>query len=72
LFSLAQGMLLNNALAGWGAFAVFGLVYLIRVPREEAMMRAHFGAVYDEYTQRSGRLFPPVLARRASNRKETE
>jgi protein-S-isoprenylcysteine O-methyltransferase Ste14 len=58
LFSLAQGMILNNMLVGWAALTIFSVVYLIRVPREEAMMRAHFGHLYEAYVQRTGRLLP--------------
>lgn len=34
------------------------LLYLIRVPSEEAMMLEHFGEAYREYCQRTGRLLP--------------
>jgi len=38
LFSICQGMLLQNWLAGWSALASFALMYFTRTPREEAMM----------------------------------
>ena len=37
---------------------VFTLLYSTRMPREEAMMLEHFGVVYGEYMQDTGRLFP--------------
>jgi protein-S-isoprenylcysteine O-methyltransferase Ste14 len=60
LFSLAQGLLLPNWLAGWSALVPFTLLYLVRVPREEAMMCKFFGDEYCRYMQSTGRLFPRV------------
>ena len=37
---------------------MFAVMYALRVDREEAMMREHFGPAYDAYMRRSGRLFP--------------
>jgi protein-S-isoprenylcysteine O-methyltransferase Ste14 len=39
LFGLAQGLLLENWLAGWAAVATFAPMYFLRTPREEPMMR---------------------------------
>ena len=58
LFSLAQGLLLQNWLAGWSALAAFALMYFVRAPREEAMLVEHFGQEYLDYMRRTGRLFP--------------
>jgi len=58
LFSAAQGLLLANWLAGWSAFVAFAVMYLIRTPREERMLREHFGAEYDDYVRQTGRLWP--------------
>jgi len=55
---LAQGLMLPNWLAGWYALIAFALLYFIRTPREEQMMRDIFGQQYVEYTQRTGRLLP--------------
>lgn len=60
LFAIAQGFLLQNWLAGWAGFASFALLYLVRVPREEKMMREFFGESYREYMQRTGRLWPTM------------
>lgn len=58
LFATAQGFLLQNWLAGWGGFVTFGLLYLIRAPREERMMEEVFGESYRDYVERTGRLWP--------------
>lgn len=58
LFAIAQGFLLENWLAGWGGFVTFGLLYLIRTPREERMMKEFFGESYRDYAERTGRLMP--------------
>jgi len=58
LWSLGQGLVLENWLAGWCALAAFSLMYLIRTPREEPMMCESFGEQYRDYMKRTGRLFP--------------
>ncbi|MGH9837729.1 MAG: protein-S-isoprenylcysteine O-methyltransferase [Blastocatellia bacterium] len=63
LFSLAQGLLLQNWLAGWSAFVAFAVMYFIRIPHEEQMMREFFGQAYLDYMGRTGRLFPRLRAR---------
>jgi len=58
LFCLAQGLLLENWLAGWYPLFAFGLMYLLRTPREERLMLETFGQEYQDYMLRTGRLFP--------------
>ena len=58
LWCLAQGLLLENWLAGWYAFVAFALMYFIRTPREEQMMGESFGQEYRDYMRQTGRLFP--------------
>jgi protein-S-isoprenylcysteine O-methyltransferase Ste14 len=58
LFAIAQGFLLQNWLAGWGGFVSFAALYLLRVGREEEMMREFFGEPYRDYMKRTGRLLP--------------
>ena len=58
LFGLSQGLLLENWLAGWSAFATFAVMYFVRAPREERMMCEFFGEEYREYMKRTGRIFP--------------
>src|SRR6185503_2968238 len=56
LWGIAQGMLLQNWLAGWSAFITFGIMYFLRVDREEEMMCEFFGDQYREYMEDTGRL----------------
>ncbi len=63
LFSLAQGLLLENLLAGWSGFVAIALMYFVRVPREEQMMCEYFGQEYRDYMQQTGKLFPRVIVR---------
>jgi len=58
LFSLAQGLLLQNWLAGWSGLVLFGLMYFLRTPREEQMMYEVFGQEYRDYMRQTGRIFP--------------
>lgn len=58
LWFLAQGLPLHNWLAGWYGLVAFGIMYFVRVPREEAMMREFFGEEYLNYMRRTGRVFP--------------
>lgn len=58
LWAIAQAALLPNWIAGWSMFILFLPGYFYRISREEKMLRAHFGAEYERYMQRSGRLFP--------------
>ncbi len=58
LWCLAQGLLLQNWLAGWYALLAFALMYFLRTPREEQMMCQAFGQEYRDYMRRTGRLFP--------------
>jgi protein-S-isoprenylcysteine O-methyltransferase Ste14 len=64
LFSIAQGLLLANWLAGWGALVTFAVLYLIRTPREERMMCEAFGDQYRAYMRHTGRLWPRLMTPR--------
>jgi protein-S-isoprenylcysteine O-methyltransferase Ste14 len=66
LFSLAQGLLLENWLAGWSALVTFAALYFVRAPREEQMMCDVFGEDYRDYMRRTGRLFPRWRGRGAA------
>ena len=58
LWGAAQALLLNNWVAGPATLILFGIVYFVRVPREEQMMLDHFGEEYRAYMQRTGRVIP--------------
>ena len=60
LWSLAQGMMLENWLAGWSALLTFSLMYILRTPREEQMMCDFLGQEYRDYIRQTGRLFPRI------------
>lgn len=58
LMCLAQPLLIHNWIAGCSGLVTFALLYFIRVPYEEDMMRDRFGDAYDDYCKKAGRLWP--------------
>lgn len=58
LWCFAQGLMLQNWLAGWYALFAFALMYFVRTPQEENMMREFFGREYADYMERTGRVLP--------------
>ncbi|NQT04110.1 MAG: isoprenylcysteine carboxylmethyltransferase family protein [Planctomycetes bacterium] len=54
LWAIAQGLLLENWLAGWAFLIVFVPLYLVRVPKEERMMLEQFDEQYRQYVSRTG------------------
>jgi protein-S-isoprenylcysteine O-methyltransferase Ste14 len=63
LWSVAQGMLLSNWLAGWSALMTFAPMYFLRTPREERMMCEFLGQAYRDYMSQTGRLWPRISKR---------
>jgi protein-S-isoprenylcysteine O-methyltransferase Ste14 len=61
LWSIAQCLLLQNFIAGFSTLVIDGIMYFIRVPKEEQMMLDQFGDEYREYMKRTGRLFPKIF-----------
>ncbi|MEL6917020.1 MAG: protein-S-isoprenylcysteine O-methyltransferase [Bacteroidota bacterium] len=61
LWTICQGLLLQNYIAGLSGFLGFGLLYLFRVGREEKMMEKEFGAQYAEYKKNTKRLIPNII-----------
>lgn len=57
---LTQPLLIHNWLAGVSAIPAFAAMWFLRVPQEEALMRARFGDAYDAYAARAGRLLPKI------------
>ena len=43
----------------------FGVMHVVRTPREELMMREFFGQEYSEYSRRTGRFVPRFRKERA-------
>ncbi|MEO3471256.1 protein-S-isoprenylcysteine O-methyltransferase [Roseomonas sp. CAU 1739] len=58
LWAIAQALTLQNWVAGPAGIIGFGLLYLLRVGREEALMRETFGAAWDAYATRTPRVMP--------------
>jgi protein-S-isoprenylcysteine O-methyltransferase Ste14 len=51
-------LLLPNWIAGLSGLAGVAALYFSRIDKEEALMRRRFGADYDAYSARTGRIFP--------------
>ncbi len=58
LWSLAQILLLQNWIAGWGFLVTLLPLYLVRIEEEEEMMVDEFGDQYRLYMRQTGRLLP--------------
>lgn len=58
LWAIAQFCLLPNWVAGPAGLVGVAILYFYRIGHEEAMMRETFGAAYDEYASRTGRIIP--------------
>jgi protein-S-isoprenylcysteine O-methyltransferase Ste14 len=58
ILAVSQILLLHNAIAGPAALVAVTLLYLLRVPREDRMMAAAFGADYRAWRARTGALWP--------------
>ena len=57
VFPLAMILFMNSwAYVGW--WVGLHLLWHLLVPREECMMRAHFGGEYEQYAARTGRFVP--------------
>ncbi|MEM9259489.1 MAG: protein-S-isoprenylcysteine O-methyltransferase [Bacteroidota bacterium] len=61
LLVIAQALLLNNYIAGPAGLLFFGLLYLLRVGREEKMMIQQFGEEYVAYMKGTKRIIPYLL-----------
>ena len=58
LWAIAQPLILHNWIAGPLMAILFLPLYIVRVPREEAMLLEHFGERYRDYMAGTGRLWP--------------
>jgi protein-S-isoprenylcysteine O-methyltransferase Ste14 len=61
LWAVAQALLLPNWIAGPAGLAGFGILFGLRVGREERMMEATFGEAYRTYAARTWRVVPGVF-----------
>jgi protein-S-isoprenylcysteine O-methyltransferase Ste14 len=60
LWGVAQALLLPNVLAGLSGLLGFGLLFFLRVDREEALMVEFFGDQYRDYMSRTRKIIPKV------------
>jgi len=58
LMAVGQALLLPNWVAGLAGFVGFGVLYFLRVDKEEAMMLQTFGEEYRAYMGRTKRIIP--------------
>jgi protein-S-isoprenylcysteine O-methyltransferase Ste14 len=58
ILAAAQALFLPNWIVGPSYLIGFGILYFFRVEAEERMMLDRFGADYEAYMRRSGRLIP--------------
>jgi protein-S-isoprenylcysteine O-methyltransferase Ste14 len=58
LLVIAQAMILPNYIAGFSGLVPFALLYFLRVPKEESMMKHEFGKAYEDYMLKTGRILP--------------
>lgn len=60
LLALAQAALLPNWIAGLSGIVGWGILFFLRVGREERLMIETFGEDYREYMRRTARIIPGV------------
>ena len=58
IWVIAQGIVLANGLVLVFGVIAWGLLYFLRVPREEEMLLKEFGDEYREYMKTTGRVIP--------------
>lgn len=58
LWGILQFCLLPNYVAGFSGIISFGILYFLRVDKEEQMLVKEFGESYKDYMKQTGRLFP--------------
>jgi protein-S-isoprenylcysteine O-methyltransferase Ste14 len=58
LWAVAQTLLLPNWVAGGAGIVGFGILFFLRVPREEKLMLETFGDDYRHYMSRTWRIMP--------------
>lgn len=58
LWTLSQSLILSNFIAGFAGIAGWFLFYWWQVPREEKMLKDHFGNAYTDYMKKTNRIIP--------------
>ncbi len=64
MWSVCQGLILQNWLLTIISTVSWGLLYFTRVPKEEKMLVELFGKDYEEYMKTTGRIFPKFFGRK--------
>lgn len=64
LWTLSQPLVVQNWIAGWAMLVLFLPLYVIRVPREEAMLLQQFGDEYRDYMRGTGEVIPCIFRQR--------
>lgn len=59
-FAISLLLLSQNWLAGTAAILTFGLVYFLRVPRDDEVGLEKYGHAYLEYMTQTGEIFPQI------------
>jgi protein-S-isoprenylcysteine O-methyltransferase Ste14 len=60
LFVFSIALITLNWIVGLAAIISWSLLYFIRVPKEEDMMRKEFGMEYEKYMKETGRVIPKL------------
>lgn len=60
LWGIAQASLLSNWFAGFSLLIPAVMLYWYRAPKEESLLRAHFGKAYEDYCAKTNRLIPKL------------
>ncbi|TGL64611.1 protein-S-isoprenylcysteine O-methyltransferase [Leptospira sarikeiensis] len=55
---ISQSLLIQNWIGGVSVILAFAFMYFLRVPKEEEMMKTEFGSEYEEYRNRTGKIWP--------------
>ncbi|HEX4924534.1 MAG TPA: protein-S-isoprenylcysteine O-methyltransferase [Bdellovibrionales bacterium] len=61
LCSLGQALVIPNWVGGAAIVLIWGVLYFVRIGREEKMMAEKFGPAYTAYMSRTKRLLPYVV-----------
>ncbi|MDX2504197.1 MAG: protein-S-isoprenylcysteine O-methyltransferase [Gammaproteobacteria bacterium] len=60
MWAIGQALIIDNWLAGPLGLLAMTMIYRFRVPREERQLLSQFGAEYESYQKRTGRLLPKL------------
>ena len=60
LWVIGQGFILDNWLVLLFGIVAWGLLYYLRVPKEEEMLTNRFGDAYKDYMHKTGRVIPKI------------